>query len=110
MEILHISNIIKSKIDFTDVDLEDINKRNKYAQKIPTDTLPFLETKNCNISESKSIKIYLANKYKPDVLGINIFEKAKINKWIEFANCEIQNYINELIYTIFKGKKKKKRK
>jgi glutathione S-transferase len=109
MEILHTSNIIKSKLDFIDIDLEDINKRNKYAQKTPTATLPFLETKNGNISESKSIEIYLANKYKPDILGNNIFEKSKINQWIEFANCEIQNCINELIYPIFKGKKKKKK-
>ena len=109
MEILHTSNIIKSKLDFIDVDLEDINKRNKYAQKTPTATLPFLETKNGNISESKSIEIYLANKYKPDILGNNIFEKSKINQWIEFANCEIQNCINELIYPIFKGKKKEKK-
>ena len=101
MEILHTSNIIKSKLDFIDVDLEDINKRNKYAQKTPTATLPFLETKNGNISESKSIEIYLANKYKPDILGNNIYEKSKINQWIEFANCEINNCLKEIIYPIF---------
>ena len=110
MEILHTSNIIKSKLDFIDVDLEDINKRNKYAQKTPTATLPFLETKNGNISESKSIEIYLVNKYKPDILGNNIYEKSEINQWIEFANCEnedkkLKKYLNILEKEFNKGNK-----
>ena len=105
MEVLHTSYIVKSKINFIDADLEDTKKRNSYAQKTPTTTLPFLETKNGNISESISIEIFLAKKYKPEILGSNVFERAKINQWIEFANCEIQNCAKELIYPIFKGKK-----
>ena len=105
MEVLHTSYIVKSKINFIDADLEDTKKRNTYAQKTPTTTLPFLETKNGNISESISIEIFLAKKYKPEILGSNAFEHAKINQWIEFANCEIQNCAKELIYPIFKGKK-----
>ena len=105
MEVLHTSYIVKSKINFIDADLEDTKKRNTYAQKTPTTTLPFLETKNGNISESISIEIFLAKKYKPEILGSNVFERAKINQWIEFANCEIQNCAKELIYPIFKGKK-----
>ena len=105
MEVLHTSYIVKSKINFIDADLEDTKKRNTYAQKTSTTTLPFLETKNGNISESISIEIFLAKKYKPEILGSNTFEHAKINQWIEFANCEIQNCAKELIYPIFKGKK-----
>ena len=105
MEVLHTSYIVKSKINFIDADLEDTKKRNTYAQKTPTTTLPFLETKNGNISESLSIEIFLAKKHKPEILGSNAFEHAKINQWIEFANCEIQNCAKELIYPIFKGKK-----
>ena len=105
MEILHLSNLVKSSLNFIDSDLEDIKTRNSYALKTPTSTLPFLETKKGNISESNSIEIFLAKKYKPDMLGKNIFEKAKINQWIEFANCEIQNCAKELIYPIFQGKK-----
>ena len=105
MEVLHTSYIVKSKLNFIDADLEDTKKRNSYAQKTPTTTLPFLETKNGNISESISIEIFLAKKYKPEILGSNVFERAKINQWIEFANCEIQNCAKELIYPIFKGKK-----
>ena len=105
MEVLHTSYIVKSKINFIDADLEDTKKRNTYAQKTPTTTLPFLETKNGNISESISIEIFLAKKHKPEILGSNAFEHAKINQWIELANCEIQNCAKELIYPIFKGKK-----
>jgi len=104
MEVLHTSYIVKSKLNFIDADLEDTKKRNSYAQKTPTTTLPFLETKNGNISESISIEIFLAKKCKPEILGSNVFERAKINQWIEFANCEIQNCAKELIYPIFKGK------
>lgn len=103
MEILHLSNIINSPIKFIDADLEDTKVRNSYALKTPTATLPFLETGIGNVSQSISIEIFLAKKFNGDVLGKNNFERAKINQWIEFANCEIQNCARELIYPIFKG-------
>ena len=103
MEILHLSNILKSPLNFINIDLEDIKSRNSYALKTPTLTLPFLQTNKGNISESTAIQIFLAQKYNPNMLGKNIFEKAKINQWIEFANCEIQNSAKELIYPIFHG-------
>ena len=105
MAVLHTSYIVKSPLVFIDADLEDVSKRNSYAIKTPTTTLPFLETNSGNISESNSIQIFLSKKYKPEILGTNMFERAKINQWIEFANCEIQNCAKELIYPIFKGKK-----
>ena len=49
MEVLHTSYILKTNIIFEDADLEDITKRNSYAQKTPTTTLPFLETPQGNI-------------------------------------------------------------
>ena len=104
MEVLHTSYLIKANILFEDADLEDISKRNTYAQKTPTTTLPFLETPQGNISESISIETFLINKYKPDLLGTNILERAKINQWIEFGSCEIQNCQKEIIYPIFNWK------
>ena len=108
MEVLHTSYIVKSKLNFIDVDLEDHKTRNSYAQKTPTATLPFLQTKEGNISQSISIEIFLSKKYKPEFLGSNAFERAKINQWIEFASCEIQNCNKDLIYPIFKGKSENK--
>ena len=108
MEVLHTSYIVKSKLNFIDVDLEDHKTRNSYAQKTPTITLPFLETKEGNISQSISIEIFLSKKYKPEFLGSTVFERAKINQWIEFASCEIQNCNKDLIYPMFKGKSENK--
>ena len=101
MEVLHTSFLVKAKIDFEDTDLEDVDKRNSYAQRTPTTTLPFLETKEGNISESLSIQTFLANKFKPELLGSRIFERAKVNQWIEFASCEIQQCLQDIIYPIF---------
>ena len=104
MEVLHTSYIIKAKIIFEDADLEDIEKRNSYVLKTPTTTLPFLETPEGNISESISIETFLANKFMPDLLGRNAFERAKVNQWIEFGACEIQKCLKEIIYPIFNWK------
>jgi elongation factor 1-gamma len=104
MEVLHTSYLTKAKILFEDADIEDISKRNSYSEKTPTTTLPFLETPQGNISESISIETYLINKYKPDLLGINILERAKVNQWIEFASCEIQKCQQEIIFPIFNWK------
>lgn len=104
MEVLHTSYLIKANIIFEDTELEDISKRNSYAQKTPTTTLPYLETYQGNISESISIETFLANKFKPDLLGSTTLERAKINQWIEFASCEIQKCLQEIIYPIFNWK------
>jgi len=104
MEVLHTAYLIKAKLNFEDVDLENISKRNSYAQKTPTTTFPFLETPHGNISESISIETFLAKKFKPDLLGRNTFEKAKVNQWVEFGACEIQKCIREIIYPIFSWK------
>lgn len=101
MEVLHTAYILKADINFEDADLEDTEKRNTYAQKTPTSTLPFLETPNGNIAESNSIEYFLINKYNPELLGKTNFEKAKINQWIQFCSCEIKKCLQEIIFPIF---------
>ena len=85
MEILHTINLIKAKVSLENVDLGDIEKRNSYVLKTPTTTFPFLETQQGNISESRAIECFLCQKYKPELLGENILERAKVNQWSEFA-------------------------
>ena len=63
--------------------------------------MPFLETKEGFISESKAIQYYLCAKYKPELLGETIFEKAKVNQWIEFACHEINKCNKNIIYPMF---------
>ena len=101
MEILHTLNIIGIKIDFEEIKLEEKDKRNSLVNKIPTTTFPFLETEKGNISQSNAIIKYLCEKYKPELLGENIFEKCKIIQWIEFANNEIYKCNKNIIYPIF---------
>ena len=101
MEILHTLNIIGKKIDFEEIKLEEKDKRNSLVNKIPTTTFPFLETEKGNISQSNAIIKYLCEKYKPELLGANIFEKCKIIQWIEFANNEIFKCNKNIIYPIF---------
>ena len=101
MEILHTLNIIGKKIVFEEIKLEEKDKRNSLVNKIPTTTFPFLETEKGNISQSNAIIKYLCEKYKPELLGENIFEKCKIIQWIEFANNEIFKCNKNIIYPIF---------
>ena len=101
MELLHLINLSKATISFSDVPLNDEDSRISLICKSPTITLPFLETEKGNISQSNAIEYYICSKYSPELLGQTLIEKAKINQWIEFANCEISRSAKALIYPIF---------
>ena len=88
-------------MNFKEISLNDTEQRNSLVQKTPTATLPFLVTKEGNISESKAIEYYLCTKYKPELLGENLFQKAKVNQWIEFACNEINRCNKSVIYPMF---------
>jgi len=85
MEILLSINLIKAKVPLENVYLGDIEKRISYLLKTPTTTFPFLETQQGNISESSVIECFLGQKYKPEFLGENTLERAKVNQWSEFS-------------------------
>ena len=101
MEILHTINLSGANCSFVNVDLHDIETRNSLVLKTSTATLPFLETNNGNISQSTAIEYYLCSKYRPELLGNNELEKAKVNQWIEFGGCEINSCVKSIIYPIF---------
>ena len=101
MEIAHTINLTGANVDLENVDLSDVEKRNSFIEKTPTTTLPFLETAEGNLSESKAIEYYLCLQYKPELLGNTPFEKAKVNQWIEFACNEICRSGKSIIYPIF---------
>lgn len=101
MKILHLLNILKIDIPLEQLNLDEKEKRNSFVQKTPTTTFPFLETQSGNISQSNAIIYYLCQKYKPELLGTNTFEKAKIKQWVEFSNCEILRCNKNIIYPIF---------
>ena len=101
MELLHVINLSKATIPFTNIALSDNDARISLATKSPTITLPYLETEKGNISQSAAIEYYICSKYNPELLGQNLLEKAKVNQWIEFANCEIARSAKAIIYPIF---------
>ena len=101
MEILHTMHLASIEIPFENIKVNEIEKRNSFEHQTPTKTFPFLETKEGNISQSDAIIYYLCQKYKPELLGQNIFEKAKIMQWVEFSNCEINQCNRNIIYPIF---------
>jgi len=101
MELLHLINLSKATIPLSNIPLNDEDSRMSLTCKSPTITLPFLETEKGNISQSNAIEYYICSKYSPELLGQTLIEKAKINQWIEFANCEISRSAKALIYPIF---------
>ena len=101
MSILHVINVTGQDILFENIDMTNKESLSQFIPKTATITFPFLETNSGNISQTNSIVYYLATKYKKDLFGLNTFENAKINQWIEFANCEINNCLKEIIYPIF---------
>ena len=110
MELLHVINISKAKIPLTNISLSDNESRISLAKNSPTITLPYLETEKGNISQSAAIKNYICTKYCPELLGQNLFEKAKVDQWVEFANCDIARSAQALIYPIFGWNKYEKEK
>ena len=48
-----------------------------FETKSPTRTFPYLETEEGVVSESKAIEIYLAEKYKSELLGEGDLQKFK---------------------------------
>ena len=110
MELLHLINLSKANISFSNVPLNDDDSRIALSDKSPTITLPFLETEKGNISQSTAIEYYICSKYAPELLGKTLIEKAQINQWIEFANCEISHCAKALIYPIFGWDKYEKEK
>ena len=86
---------------FENIDLADIETRKSVVTKTPTNTLPFLETAEGNLSETNAILYYFAQKYKKDLLGKDTLENAKINQWIQFAAFELSRSQKAIIYPIF---------
>ena len=101
MEVLHTAYVSKAKLDFENVELSDVEKRNSYVLDTPTTTFPFLRSASGNVSESVAIEVYLAKKNDKKLLGNSAFETAKVNQWIEFASCEIKRSLKAIIYPVF---------
>ena len=95
---MHTINLANAKVFFEEIKSKEIKRRNSLLKKIPTITFPFLETKEGNISQSSAIEYYICKKYKPELLGNTIFQRAKINQWIHYIRTEVNEKFYNLIY------------
>jgi elongation factor 1-gamma len=100
-EVLHVIEVSKAPVELQNVDWEDEETRKTLVTKSPTETFPFLETEEGVLSESKAIEIYLAEKYKPELLGQGDLQKAQVRQWMDFASFELGDCAQKIVYPIF---------
>ena len=100
-EVLHVVEASKAPVELQNVDWDDKETREKLLPKSPTGTLPYLETEEGLLSESKAIEIYLAEKYKPELLGEGDLQKAQVRQWMDFASFELSDCAQKIVYPIF---------
>ena len=100
-EVLHVVELTKAPVELQNIDWEDNEARKTLVTKSPTGTFPFLETEEGVLSESKAIESYLAEKYKPELLGQGEMQKAQVRQWVDFGSFEIYHCSQSVIYPIF---------
>ena len=100
-EVLHVIEASKAPVTLQNVDWDDAETRKTLSPKSPTGTFPYLECGEGVLSESKAIEIYLAEKYKPELLGKDDLEKAQVRQWMDFASFELADCAQKIVYPIF---------
>lgn len=99
-KVVAISNLANAPLTSENVNWGD-SSRDALKLKTQTSTLPYLETSQGIISESLAISYFIAETYKPELLGANSWEKALVGQWVQFAANEIARFNKTLIYPIF---------
>ena len=100
-EVLHVIEVSKAPVELQNVDWDDKDTRKTLETKSPTGTFPYLETEEGVLSQSKAIEIYLAEKYKPELLGEGDLQKAQVRQWMDFASFELGDCAQKIVYPIF---------
>ena len=100
-EVLHVVEAANAPVELQNVDWDDKEARAELEKKSPTGTFPFLETPEGVLSESKAIELYLAEKYKPELLGQGDVQKAQVRQWMDFASFELGDCARKIVYPIF---------
>jgi elongation factor 1-gamma len=100
-EVLHVIEASKAPVELQNVDWDDEETRKTLVTKSPTGTFPYLEAEEGVLSESKAIELYLAEKYKPELLGEGDLQKAQVRQWMDFASFELGDCAQKIVYPIF---------
>lgn len=69
---------------------EKEHKSEAYLKINPNGKVPALVDDGFVMSESMAINLYLAEKYKPELLGKSINDKAKVSQWSIWAIADLQ--------------------
>jgi len=79
------------KYDAKSIDFKEKEHKSEAFLKLnPSGKVPALIDDEFVMSESMAINLYLAEKYKPELLGKTIHEKAKVNQWSIWAIADLQ--------------------
>ena len=100
-EVLHVIEASNAPVELQNVDWEDTEAHKTLVTKSPTGTFPYLETSEGVLSESHAIENYLAEKYKPELLGQGEMQKAHVKQWVDFSSFEIYQNSRNVVYPIF---------
>ena len=100
-EVLHVVEASGAPVELQDVNWDDEETRKKLKPNSPTGTFPYLETEEGVLSQSKAIELYLAEKYKPELLGEGDLQKAQVRQWMDFASFELGDCAKKIVYPIF---------
>jgi glutathione S-transferase len=74
----------------------------------PNGKVPALVDGDLNLFESMAINFYIAEKYKPELLGKTMSDKALVSQWSFWASSELQNPIIQVfIQKVFMPEDKK---
>ena len=100
-EVHHVVELSKAPVELQNLDWDDEETSKSLLQKSPTGILPLLETSEGVLSKSYSIEIYLAEKYRPELLRQGEMQKALVRQWVDFSCFEICQNSRSVVYQIF---------
>ncbi len=92
-------NEIGLEFENIEISLKDReNKSEDYLKLNPNGKVPTLVDGEFVLWESSAINQYLAEKYKPELLGKNLEDKSLINQWSVWALIHLSSQFSELFY------------
>jgi len=100
-EVLLVIRLANAPVQHENLPWTDVERREELKSITPTGTFPCLQTSQGVISESRAIIQYIAETYKPELLGANSFEKAQVRQWVEFGAIEMFRVSKSVIFPIF---------
>ncbi len=66
----------------------------------PNGKVPVLVDGEFVLWESQAINQYLAEKYRPELLGRTLEDKANVSKWIWWSTLHVQKYFDTILYFV----------